>query len=66
MNKNGSEHTLTRTHTRSRMEANTHMQTNEQEWIRTYTCTYYNKNGSERTHTHTRTRMEANTHMHTL
>ena len=63
MNNNGSEHT----HEQEWNEqANTHMRTHEQEWIRTYTCTHYSKNGSERTRTHTITKMEANTHMDTL
>ena len=64
MNKNGSEHTLA--HTRTIMEANTHLHTIEQEWKRTQSCTYMKKNGSEHTHAHTRTRMEANTHLHTI
>ena len=38
MNKNGSEHTLTYAHTRTRMEANTLLHTHEQEWKQTYTC----------------------------
>ena len=49
----------------TRMEANTHLHTIEQEWKRTYTCTHMKKNTSEHTLAHTRTRMEANTHLHT-
>ena len=49
----------------TRMEANTHLHTIEQEWNGTHTSTHMKKNTSEHTLAYTRTRMEANTHLHT-